>query len=172
MKKRLKLYWLRAGKNLTSPSKSTLNQPLTRQASNNLWLQAWTKIKPPKIPEISVEKMSTHNTLKMPFLLPDKKHLWKQGSYILTLLLGTLWKQSTYTLPFLLGPLQWNLKAEYLWISVAVGGLVESRLPSNCSCCCEPLWKQSTCTLQFLLGGPLKAEYLLMICFLVHYMSG
>jgi len=28
---------------------STLNQPLTSQASNNLRLQAWAKFKPPKI---------------------------------------------------------------------------------------------------------------------------
>jgi len=26
------------------------------------------------MPEISEEKMSTHNTQKMPFLLPDKKY--------------------------------------------------------------------------------------------------
>jgi len=37
MKKQFKLYWLRAGKKtLTSPSKSTSNQPLTIPASNNL----------------------------------------------------------------------------------------------------------------------------------------
>jgi len=35
-KKRFKLYWLRAGKNLTSPTKFTSNQPLTSQASNKL----------------------------------------------------------------------------------------------------------------------------------------
>jgi len=32
------------------------------------------EFKPSEIPEIFVEKMSTHNTQKMPFLLPDKKH--------------------------------------------------------------------------------------------------
>jgi len=42
---------------VTSPSKFTSNQPLTSQAPNNLWLHAWAKFKPPKIPEISVEKM-------------------------------------------------------------------------------------------------------------------
>jgi len=26
------------------------------------------------MPEISVEKMSAHNSQKLPFLLPDKKH--------------------------------------------------------------------------------------------------
>jgi len=65
-----KLYWLRAGKKtLTSPSRSSFNQPRTIQASNNLRFQAFAKLKPPKIPEISVETMSTHNTKKMPFLL-------------------------------------------------------------------------------------------------------
>jgi len=73
-KKRLKSYWLRAGKKtLTSSSKSTLKQPLTSQDSNNLWLQASAKFKPPKIPEISVEKLTTHNIQRIPFLLPDKK---------------------------------------------------------------------------------------------------
>ena len=61
-------------KKLTSSSKSTLKQPLTSQASNNLWLQAWVKFKLPKIPEISVEKMTAHNTQKIPFLLPDKNN--------------------------------------------------------------------------------------------------
>jgi len=41
---------------ITSLGKFTSNQPLTSQASNNLLLQAWAKFKPPKIPEISVEK--------------------------------------------------------------------------------------------------------------------
>ena len=56
----------------------------------------------------------------------------------------------------------------------AVGGPYESRLPSNCSGFWEPLGKQSRliCTLQFLLGGPLKAEYVLMLYFVAHYMSG
>jgi len=71
----LKLYWLTTGqKNLTSPIKSNANQLLTSQASKNVWLQAWAKFKPSKISEISAEKMITHNTHKMPFLLLDKKH--------------------------------------------------------------------------------------------------
>jgi len=63
-------------KKLTSPTKSTFNQPFTSQASNNLRLQAQAKFRLPKISEISVEKMSrpTHNTKKMPFLPPDKKY--------------------------------------------------------------------------------------------------
>ena len=61
-------------KSLTSPTKSTLNQLFASQASNNQRLQAKAKFKPPQIPEISAEKMSTHNTQEMPFLLPDRKH--------------------------------------------------------------------------------------------------
>ena len=56
---------------LASSAKSTLNQPFTSQASNNLWFHAQGKFKPP---EISVEKMSTHIAQKIAFLLPDKKH--------------------------------------------------------------------------------------------------
>jgi len=33
------------------------------------------------------------------------------------------------------------------------------------------LSKQNTCTVQFLMGGPLKVKYVLMICFVAHYMS-
>ena len=53
-----------------------------------------------------------------------------------------------------LRPLQWSLIAEYLHISVDVGGPFESRLPSGWSCCWGPHWKQFICTLQFLLGAP------------------
>jgi len=42
------------------------------------------------------------------------------------------------------------LTAEYIHISIAVGGSFESKLCSNYSCCRGPLWKQSTSTLQLL----------------------
>jgi len=60
-----------AKKALTSSSKST-NHLLVKLKI--IWIQAWAKFKPPKVSEISVGKMTTRNTKKMTFLLPDKKH--------------------------------------------------------------------------------------------------
>ena len=56
-------------------------------------------------------------------------------------MLVALWKQSTYTLLLLLGP---PLKAECLHITIAVGGLFESRERTHYRCCWGPFWKQST----------------------------
>jgi len=50
-----------------------LNQPFTNQDLNNLVTSSIGYIKPPKVPEISVEKMSIHSTQKLPFLLRVKK---------------------------------------------------------------------------------------------------
>ena len=70
-KKRFKLYWVIADQKTLTPSKSTSNQTLNSQASNDLLTSSRAKLKPPKIP---VAKVCTHNALKMPFLLFDKKH--------------------------------------------------------------------------------------------------
>ena len=69
---------------------------------------------------------------------------------------GPLWKESVYTLQLLLGAL---LKVENFHITVAVGGLFQSKRLIHYSCS-GPLWKPGTYTLKLLLGVPLKGEYL------------
>ena len=73
--------------------------------------------------------------------------LWKQDALTLQLLLVAPLQAQYLHITLSLRPLQWSLKAEYLHISVVVGGPFESRLPSNCGCCWGPLWKQSACIL-------------------------
>jgi len=51
-----------------------------------------------------------------------------------------------------------TLKRQYLHITVAVGGHLDSISLTHYSC--RPLWKQGTSTLKLLLGAPLKARYL------------
>jgi len=68
---------------------------------------------------------------------------------------GTLWKDGTYTLQLLFGSL---LKAYYLHIKFAVSGHSESKVLTHQSCCWRALWKQGAYRLQLLLGTPLKAD--------------
>jgi len=63
---------------------------------------------------------------------------WKQGAYTLQLLLGAPLEAENLHITVPLRLLQRRLTAEYLYISVGVGGPFESRLPSNCSCCWRP----------------------------------
>ena len=56
------------------------------------------------------------------------------------------------------------LKAEYLCITVAVGGPVSKQGTYTLQMLLGVFRKQSTYTLQMLLGDSLKAEYLLMNC--------
>jgi len=88
--------------------------------------------------------------------------LWKQGAYTLQLLLGAPLEveQATFILQFLLGAPSMTFK---------------SRVLAHFSGCWGTLWKQITFELQLLLGALWKestcAEYLVMICFVVYYMS-
>jgi len=52
------------------------------------------------------------------------------------------------------------LEEQYLHITVAVGGPLDSTVLSYYNCCWWPLWKQGTYTLKLLLGASLKARYL------------
>jgi len=69
LKKTVEVILVKTGqKALTSPSKSTSNQPFTSQASNNLQFQAWAKFKSNHLKHLKfLVKTSTNNTQKCYF---------------------------------------------------------------------------------------------------------
>jgi len=69
----------------------------------------------------------------------------------------SLWKQGTYILKLLL---EVPLKARYLHITISVGDPFGSivGLLTYYNCCWGPLWEQGTYTLQLLLAASMKAR--------------